>query len=369
MSVFIPRCPARKDNTHIFTFVRFNLATTDLGAVVVTHNSRPSMAEVAKVAGVSHQTVSRVINGFPGVRPETRERIEAAIKETGYRRNSAARTLVTRRSGLIGVIAVGSFLYGPTSTLAAIDEAARKQGYTIMLANIREGSEMEFRNAVDSCLDRAVEAVLIIATREALVEYLDSMRIDVPTIVVGPSQDSVPGLNSMCVNQEQGARLAVEHLLELGHRDITLVTGPLNWIESQERYKGAQQACANASLTPTVFEGDWSAAYGYQLGLDLSAPAGSLPGAIFSANDHMALGLIAAFHERGIKLPDEVSIVGFDDVPEASFYTPSLTTVHQDFTTLGRRVLEAALAILEDEQPDMTPVAATLNVRHSTAPA
>lgn len=327
------------------------------------------MAEVAKVAGVSHQTVSRVINGFPGVRPETRERIEAAIKETGYRRNSAARTLVTRRSGLIGVIAVGSFLYGPTSTLAAIDEAARKHGYTIMLSNIREGSETEFRNAVDSCLDRAVEAVLIIATREVLVEYLDAMRIDVPTIVVGPSQRSVPGLNTMCVNQEQGARLAVQHLIDLGHRDITLVAGPHNWIEAQERTEGAKRTCEEAGITPTIYEGDWNAAFGYQLGKELSAPKGSLPGAIFAANDHMALGLIAAFHENGIKLPEDVSIVGFDDVPEASFYTPALTTIHQDFTTLGRRVLEAALALLDDERPDMTPVEATLNVRDSTARA
>ncbi|MGO1714589.1 MAG: LacI family DNA-binding transcriptional regulator [Ancrocorticia populi] len=328
------------------------------------------MAEVAKVAGVSHQTVSRVINGFPGVRPDTRERIEAAIKETGYRRNSAARTLVTRRSGLIGVIAVGSFLYGPTSTLAAIDEAARKHDYTIMLSNIREGSETEFRNAVESCLDRAVEAVLIIATREVLVEYLHAMQIDVPTIVVGPSQDSVPGgLNTMCVDQEQGAHMAVQHLIDLGHRDITLVTGPHNWIEVQERCEGAKRTCAEAGIKPTIYEGDWSAAFGYQLGKKLTDPEGSLPEAIFAANDHMALGLIAAFHENGIKLPEDVSIVGFDDVPEASFYTPSLTTIHQDFTTLGRRVLEAALALLDDERPDMTPVAATLNVRASTARA
>lgn len=336
-------------------------------AQVNTRKPRPSMAEVAKVAGVSHQTVSRVINGFPGVRPATRERIEAAINQTGYRRNSAARTLVTRKSGLIGVIAVGSFLYGPTSTLAAIDEAARKHGYTILLHNLGEGVDSEFRAAVDACLDRAAEAIVVLATREELVDQLEAMQIDVPILAVGPAPRHLPKISCLSVDQWEGAKLALEHLIGLGHRDITIVSGPANWTDSQRRLAGAKRTCEEAGITPTIYEGDWSAAYGYELGQKLASAHERLPSAIFAANDHMALGLISAFHENGITLPEQVSIVGFDDVPESAYYTPSLTTIHQDFATLGQRVLMAALALLNDEEPDTTPVGAWMCERQSTA--
>lgn len=325
------------------------------------------MAEVAKVAGVSHQTVSRVVNGFPGVRPQTRERIEAAIIETGYRRNSAARTLVTRKSGLIGVITIGSFLYGPTSTLAAIDEAARAHGYSILLSSIQEGNAAVFKRAIGSCLDRTVEAIVVIAARKATVEHLEELDLDVPLVVVGPAARSLPNLNCLSVNQAQGARLAVEHLIGLGHRDITLLTGPANWMDARERLEGARQACDEAGLVPRVYEGDWSAADGYKLGNELAQDPQNLPSAIFVANDHMALGLIAAFHTENIKIPEQVSIVGFDDVPEAAYYSPALTTIHQDFTTLGQKVLAAALDLLQGQTPDMTPVSARLHQRSSTA--
>ncbi|MGO1592196.1 MAG: LacI family DNA-binding transcriptional regulator [Ancrocorticia sp.] len=323
------------------------------------------MAEVAKIAGVSHQTVSRVVNGFPGVRPQTRDRIEKAIIETGYRRNSAARALVTSRSGIIGVITVGSFLYGPTSTLAAIDEAARKNHYTILLSSVREGEESDLRGAVNSCLDQGAEALIVIAARKPLVEQIASMKIDVPLIAVGPSPANAPELSCLSVDQFQGARLAIKHLIEIGHSEILVLSGPDNWFDASQRLAGALDTCQSAGITPRIAEGDWSAECGYQLGMDLAQDPQSLPTAIFAANDHMALGLIAAFHANEIDLPSRVSIVGFDDVPESAFYTPSLTTVHQDFTTLGQRVLAATLAFLEQEEPDLTPVQPTLQVRTS----
>ncbi|MGO3085615.1 LacI family DNA-binding transcriptional regulator, partial [Ancrocorticia populi] len=304
------------------------------------------MAEVAKVAGVSHQTVSRVVNGFPGVGPQTRERIEAAIIQTGYRRNSAARTLVTRKSGLIGVITVGSFLYGPTSTLAAIDEAAREHGYSILLSSVQEGEATTFQRAIGSCLDRTVEAIVVIAARKATVDHLEELDLDVPMVVVGPASRDLPNLNCLSVNQAQGARLAVEHLVELGHRDIALLTGPASWMDARERLEGARQACEEAGLVPRVYEGDWSAADGYKYGNNLAQNVQKMPTAIFAANDHMALGLIAAFHANDIKLPEQVSLVGFDDVPEAAYYSPALTPVPQDFPPLVRKVLAATLTLL-----------------------
>lgn len=325
------------------------------------------MAEVAKLAGVSHQTVSRVVNGFPGVRPQTRERIEAAIIETGYRRNSAARTLVTRKSGLIGIITVGSFLYGPTSTLSAIDEAARAHGYSILLSSIQEGDSTIFKRAIDACLDRTVEAIVIIAARKATVELLEEFDLGVPLVVVGPSSRDLPDLNCLSVNQAQGAHLAVKHLVELGHRDIALLTGPANWMDARERSAGALQECDEANLVPRIYEGDWSAADGYKYGNELAEDLEKMPTAIFAANDHMALGLIAAFHSNHIGIPEQVSIVGFDDVPEAAYYSPALTTIHQDFTALGQKVLTATLDLLEGKTPDMTPVVARLRERASTA--
>ncbi|QPR39269.1 LacI family DNA-binding transcriptional regulator [Brevibacterium casei] len=329
------------------------------------------MAEVAAHAKVSHQTVSRVVNGGVGVKPATRERVEAAIRELGYRRNNAARTLVTSRSGLIGVIAVGSFLYGPTRTLVGIEEAARSRDFTILLATIRSNGDAElseqFERAIDTCLDRSVEAIIVIAAQEDVVRQVQIFNVDVPLIVVGPPRSHLPGLLTFSVDQRRGAREAVSHLGELGHSRILVLTGPGKWIDAQERRTGALDECAARGLAAEVIAGDWSPASGYQAGQALVARPGEMPTAIFSANDAMALGVLAAFNHAQVKVPDEVSIIGFDDIPEAAYFSPALTTVHQDFTTLGHRVLEAAVAAIRGEEPDMTPVAPVLALRDSTA--
>lgn len=346
------------------------VGTADAERPVGTSRPRPpSLNAVAQLAGVSHQTVSRVINDFPGVRPETRERVVEAIAALGYRRNNAARTLVTQRSGLIGVIAVGSFLFGPTSTLASIEEASREHGYMTLLSTLRRADEVALRDAVDACLDRAVEAIVIIASRESLVRLSASLRTGVPVIVVGPSPVGADGLHTLSVDQELGGRLAVRHLAELGHREITVLSGPLDWIDAQDRLRGARAECAERGLTATVVDGDWTAARGHEVGLDLVA--GGLPTAVFAANDHMALGLLSAFNAHGARVPDDVSVVGFDDVAGSDYFSPALTTIRQDFTTLGHRVLAAALVLLEGGSPDLTPIAPTLAERASTglAPA
>ncbi|MGO1317348.1 MAG: LacI family DNA-binding transcriptional regulator [Cellulomonadaceae bacterium] len=324
----------------------------------------PGITAVAQLAGVSHQTVSRVINDFPGVRPQTRERVLEAITTLGYRRNNAARTLVTQRSGLIGVIAVGSFLFGPTSTLASIEEASRQNGYMTLLSTLRGADEEALRSAVDACLDRAVEAIVIIASRESLVRLSASLRTGVPVIVVGPRPAGADGLRTLSVDQERGGRLAVRHLAELGHREITVLSGPLDWVDAQDRLRGARAECADRGLPVTVVDGDWTATRGHEVGLALLRDA--LPTAVFAANDHMALGLLSAFNSHGTRVPGDVSVVGFDDVAGSDYFSPALTTIRQDFTTLGHRVLAAVLVLLGGGSPDLTPVAPVLAARAST---
>ncbi|WIY82386.1 LacI family DNA-binding transcriptional regulator [Propionimicrobium sp. PCR01-08-3] len=332
----------------------------------------PSLRDVAERARVSHQTVSRVINNFPGVRPETRERVHQAIDELGYRRNNAARTLVTQRSGLIGIIAVGSFLYGPTSTLAAIEEAARKHGFMTLLATLRDVAPGGLTEAVNDALNHDVEALVVIASREALLRRTAELQLNVPLIVVGPSPDDVDDLMTLSVDQAAGAASAIDHLAGLGHRRVVLLAGPQDWVDAQQRLSAAERACERHNIATQVVFGDWTAASGFAAGQELLASwasdlSGSLPTAVFAANDQMALGLLAAFNEAGVSVPSDISVVGFDDIAGADHFSPSLTTVHQDFTALGFKVMQATLAALGGEKPDLAPVSAQLRVRASTA--
>lgn len=332
-------------------------------------SKRPTLAQVARLAQVSQQTVSRVVNHYPGVRPSTRERVQNAIDQLGYRSNIAARALVTNHSQLIGVIAVGSFLYGPTSTLASIDEAAREHGYMTLLATVRHHTQDGLENAIEQCLQRNVDGLILIASRERWVRYASELELDIPFIVVGPPPSDVEDLTSLGVNQTAGAKLAVQHLVGLGHRRIALLAGPGEWVDAQLRLSGAVTECYRNGITAEVFSGDWTAARGYQVGVEVAArePA-ARPTAVFAANDHMALGFITALATKGLSVPKDVSVIGFDDVPEAEFYYPPLSTIRQDFRVLGERVMAALLDLLDGKTPDTTLVAPILKARASTAP-
>ncbi|GAA2182530.1 LacI family DNA-binding transcriptional regulator [Brooklawnia cerclae] len=331
----------------------------------------PSLKDVAERARVSHQTVSRVINDLPGVRPSTRSRVLEAIDDLGYRRNNAARTLVTQRSGIIGLIAVGSFLFGPTSTLAAVEEAARRHGYVSLLATLRAGAESGLTDAVEAALNHDVEALVVIASRESLVRRTAELRLSIPVIVVGPSPADVDDLAALSVDQAAGAVAAIDHLAALGHRSVALLAGPQDWVDAQQRFAAAHRACDRHGMSWQVLAGDWTSRSGYQAGLSLvadrEAGRGS-PTAVFAANDQMALGVLAALNEAGVGVPEEISVVGFDDIAGADYFSPPLTTVRQDFTTLGHKVLRATLAALAGEAPDLSPVPAELRVRASTTP-
>ncbi|RDI49786.1 LacI family DNA-binding transcriptional regulator [Nocardia mexicana] len=242
---------------------------------------RPAvMTDVAKLAGVSHQTVSRVLNASPQVRPETREKVLRAVAELGYRPNAMARGLVSRRSKVLGVVTFDTCLYGPACMMLGIEQ----------------------------------------------------------------------------------------HLLDLGHATVWHVSGPSDSLESRDRIDGWRRTLTAAGATvPPPIGGDWSARSGYEAGLMLAAQPGVT--AVFTSNDQMALGLLRAFAERGIRVPEDVSVVGFDDIPEAAYLSPPLTTVRQDFDEVGRRSMGLLLQLLEaeGEVPAPPPVVPTLVVRESSA--
>jgi len=324
------------------------------------------MEDVARVAGVSHQTVSRVLNDFPAIRPETRARVLAAIEELGYRRNTAARALVTRRSGRIGVITADMNHFGPASIMLGLESASRAAGYGLSLAGLPEISATSLRQAVDQVLDQAVEAVVMVVAHQEALRLAQSLHIGVPLVVVEGDLSATP--LTAGVDQIAGARLAINHLLDLGHRTVVHLPGPADWLEAAARREGWRMALEErgAVVPELMVEGDWTSRSGYQSTRAMLAR--SAPTAVFAANDQMALGLLLAIHEAGLRVPEDVSVVGFDDVPESGYYTPPLTTVRQDFPELGKHVMSLVLRVLAGELNASEPlVQPQLIVRSSTA--
>jgi len=323
------------------------------------------MADVAVRAGVSHQTVSRVLNGSPLVREDTRERVMAAIQELGYRRNKAARMLATNRSGRIGMVSGHLALHGPSMIALAVQEAGFEAGYDVSLVALAELSAAALRRAVDRLLDEAVEAIVIAVAHREFLRSTGALQLSVPVVLaqgVSPGQEMAAG-----IDQQQGALLATNHLLDLGHSHVAHVTGPLDWIEAGQRREGWLAAHELRNMLPgPELNGDWSCASGYHAGLRLADDPSVT--AVFVANDDMALGVLRALHERGRPVPREVSVVGFDDVPGAAYFWPTLTTVNQEFSALGRRAVDLALrALAGEEHPDTELVEPQLVVRASTA--
>ena len=327
----------------------------------------PGMYDVAKVAGVSHQTVSRVLNGHPKVREETRIRVQAAIDQLGYRRNVAARALVTRRSGTIGVVTTRSALYGPTSVLLAIEAAAREAGYFVSLVSLADASEGQMQAAIEHFMDQSVEGVIVIVSAAA--KAIDDLpRLNLPVVTISPAAQREDGLYVTSVDHFLGAQMAVRHLIDLGHRRILHLSGPSQSPDATARVHGWRSELSAARLVPSrLIQGDWSAESGYEAARRiLDEP---LPDAVFAGNDEMALGVLRAFGEAGVRVPEDVSLVGFDDIPGSAFFSPPLTTIRQDFQTLGTRCIELLTAALAGRPPATTHlVPPQLVVRSSSAP-
>jgi DNA-binding LacI/PurR family transcriptional regulator len=306
------------------------------------------MRDVARLAGVSHQTVSRVLNDLPNVSAATRERVLDAVRVLNYRRNLAARTLVTARSRTIGLIGFETTLAGPASMIYGIEKAAREAGYYVSIATIRSLERHAVLDAVEQLCAQAVEGIIAIAPKNSVADALTQVPPGTPAVGVGGADDGfVPMLR---VDNVRGACLATSHLLGLGHETVHHVPGPADWPEARDRIDGWRQTLhAAGAPVPPIEPGDWSARSGYLRGQRLAAdPRVS---AVFCGNDHIALGVLRAFHEAGRSVPGRVSVVGFDDTPESGYFLPPLTTIHQDFAELGRRSVELLVSQLAGRPP------------------
>lgn len=342
----------------------------------------PGMTDVARLAGVSHQTVSRVLNDAELVRPATRDRVLAAIEQLGYQRNLAARQLATRESGLIGVVAAGFPHTGPASIVGAVETAARQAGFAVMVAVLGAEPGDDVAEVFASFAARGVEGIVVVAPRTAMAEQAVSAARGVPTVLVADLAGYSDACHVVAVDHVAGARAATRHLLDGGARDVLHVSGPLDWFDAATRRQGWAQELAASGVSigaaaPGVdsgvdagvaasgmIEGDWSADTGYTIGRDLVA-AGP-PEAVFCANDLTAIGLLAAFREGGVRVPHDVAVVGYDDIAAARYVDPPLTTVRQPFERLGARCVEVLLAALDGAEPGRHAIAPDLIVRAST---
>jgi DNA-binding LacI/PurR family transcriptional regulator len=332
-----------------------------------------SIRDVARLAGVSRQTVSRVINGEPYIKPSTEEHVRRVIAELAWRPNSAARALATARSKSIGLLVSSRSLYGPFSASGAIDEAARERGYTINSATLPDSDEASIASALDEFVAQGVDGIVVIAPQQRTLEALRRVSIRVPFMSL--QWRDGPGGRVVGFDQLAGARAATRHLIELGHSRILHIAGPQDWNEAEERMRGfLAEMSAHDMPTEAPVLGDWTVDFGYEIGLKLLARRGEFT-AVFASNDQMALGIVHAANDLGLRVPEDLSVVGFDDIPEAKHFSPPLTTVRQDFSGLGRRAIDVLLADIErvevpsPAEPEATELEVPeLVVRRSTAP-
>ncbi|TQS16666.1 LacI family DNA-binding transcriptional regulator [Microbispora hainanensis] len=324
------------------------------------------MEDVAELAGVSAMTVSRVLNAPEKVRPETRARVLAAVRELDYRPNSAARVLVTGRSGVLGVVCFDTTLYGPASTLFGIEQAARDSDYLVSIASLPALNRSWITRGIDRLRSQSVDGVIVVAPHESAAEGLRHLPQGLPVVDVGGGTDLPVPVPVAAVDQHAGAARATRHLLSLGHRTVWHLSGPPNWIDASGRVAGWRSALeAEGREVPEPLVGDWTAHSGYEIGKRLAREPDVT--AVFVANDHMAMGVLRALREAGRRVPDDVSVVGFDDVPEAAYFWPPLTTVRQNFGEVGRQAFQLLLdriAGVEGEARRM--VEPELVVREST---
>ncbi|HET9187958.1 MAG TPA: LacI family DNA-binding transcriptional regulator [Acidothermaceae bacterium] len=331
------------------------------------------MTDVARVAGVSHMTVSRVLNEPELVRPLTRARVLAAIEQLGYRPNLAARALVTGRTQTLGVVTFDTTLYGPASTLYGIEQAATNEGYSVTVAAVSGIDRASVHDGVSRLVSQGVDGVILVVPLMSAAEAISGVAKDVPLVAV--EGDPGVGIPVVMCDQFTGAKTATAHLLDSGHETVWHVAGPSNWMEAEGRITGWRAAldAAKAEQPPPI-SGDWSAKSGYEAGAILARMPDVT--AVFAANDQMALGVMRAFTERGRLIPDDVSVVGYDDIPEAGYFTPPLTTVRQDFARVGENAIRLMIEQISSDQteaadqasPAKVVIESVLVVRESTAP-
>ncbi len=343
-----------------------------------TDAQRITIKQVAREAGVSTQTVSRVINDRPDVAPATRSRVLEVIERLDYQPNIVARSLSRRRSHTLGVVTAGLQYIGPSRTLNGITNMAEELGYTLLLKELPGFKTHDVAAILDYLLARQVDGI-IWAVQE-VGDNRKGFELRLPSLsvpIVFLTTEDRPGFNIVASDNQAGARQATEHLLKLGHRCIGHIAGPLSWWEARERKRGWEQTMAGAGLAVGAEcwnEGTWSSGSGEEAMQSLLERNPELT-AVFCANDQMALGALLYAHRHGIAVPDELSIVGFDDILESAYFWPPLTTINHNQHDLGCRAVTEVVQAIESKNnnsetlhPKNIVIQPTLIVRESSKP-
>lgn len=330
--------------------------------------ARPAtIYDVARMAGVSGQTVSRLLKGYQGIRPETRDRVTEALEALDYRPNLTARSLTTGRSHRLGALTHEIDQVGPSRIAQGASAAAREAGYLLDIVTL----DMTDRTSIDSALALVAKhdlaGVLALASTDEMTKALEATDFRVPAFIAAEADEDRSGAPSEL--SSTGLPALVDHLADLGHRSFVHIAGPSTWAAARNRARAYESAVARRGLqSVALVHGDWSAASGYAAIGQLGGTGGAT--AVVAANDQMALGAVRALTVRGLSVPGDVSVTGVDDIPEAAFFTPPLTTVRVDFAAQGRAAVAELLGRITGTQVPATPsLQSALVVRESTTRA
>ncbi|MEU5840042.1 LacI family DNA-binding transcriptional regulator [Streptomyces diacarni] len=328
----------------------------------------PSMTDVARTAGVSAQTVSRVLSDHPNVQATTRAKVMAAVAQLDYRRNNAARMLSSGRSRTLGVVTLRTSFYTRAAVTSGIERAAQEAGYAVSTATTASLDTSAIEAALSRLTDQGVEGIILAVPLIHSSPRLEQLTRATPTLTIDGSRTDATEV--VAVDQSLAARLATRHLLDLGHETVWHIAGPEEWLEAASRRDGWRATLEAAGrAAPPPLEGDWSPASGHRNGLVLGRIRDVT--AVFVASDEMAFGVVRALHELGRRVPDDVSVVGVDDIELAAYCSPPLTTVAQPFAQMGELAVAHLLRYIT--APEAVPAPALVEprlvVRASTAPA
>lgn len=304
----------------------------------------PGMQDVAHLAGVSPQTVSRVLSDHPNVREETRRKVLAAVHTLDYRRNNAASALSSGHSRTLGLIQLRISSYSRLAFAYGVEEEAARKGYAVNSITAKSSAPGAVADAISRLIDQGVEGIIVAVQLADDHDRLERLKKTVPCVtidgLVNPSRDVV------ALDQIKIGRIATQHLLDLGHETVWHIAGPTDWHDAGGRARGWRETLEAAGRdVPPILHGDWSSKSGYRNGLVL----GRIPEAtsVFVASDDMAFGVLRALYELGRKVPADFSVVGVDDIPLAEYSVPPLTTVSQPFRQLGQLAVDSILDTLD----------------------
>jgi LacI family transcriptional regulator len=335
---------------------KYNKRTTSEGMNI---NKRPTIKQVAKASGVSTQTVSRVINNRPDVAPETRERILITINELGYQPSALARSLIQQRSYTLGVVTAGLKYIGPSRTLNGITSAAEEAGYALLLKELPRFDTEDVLPIFQALLSHHVDGIIwAVPEVGENRNWINKQSLDLKLPVVYLAVESKEIISTVSVDNYLGGRMATLHLLEQGYRHIGHITGPLDWWEARQRmvaWKDALQEYGLIAQEEHCAEGNWSPESGVQALEKLFEQYPEMD-SLFVANDQMALAVIQVACQKGLRIPDQLGIVGFDDIPESAYFCPPLTTVQQDQYAVGKVAVEETIKMIETGWQGQQPI-------------